>query len=67
MTEGDMSALMDEATLIKRDLSNQYFVVKRLLLEIEACYKPTKARKESMVEVPKISAPTFDGDILNWV
>ena len=67
MTEGDTSALMDDATSIKRDLSNQDFVVRQLLLEIEASYKPPEARKEPMVELPKISAPTFDGDLLNWV
>ena len=38
LTEGDTSALMDDLTSIKRDLSDQDFVVRQLLLEIEASY-----------------------------
>ena len=66
-TGGDTSALIDKVTSIKRDLSNQDFEVRRLLLEIEDGHKPSEAHKEPIIELPKISTPTFDGDILNWV
>ena len=48
-------------------MSNQDFEVRWLLLEIEGSHKPSEARKDPAVELPKISGPTFDGDILNWV
>ena len=64
---GNTSALMDNVTSIKRDVSNQDFEVRRLLLEIECGHKPAEAHKESIIELPRISTPTFDGDILNWV
>ena len=64
---GDTSALMDNVTSIKRDLSNQDFEVRRLLLEKEDGHKTSEAHKKPIVELPKISAPTFDWDILNWV
>ena len=66
-TGGDTSTLMDNVTSIKRDLSNQDFEVRRLLLENEDTRKPIEAHKEPTVELPRISAPTFDGDILNCV
>ena len=66
-TGGDTSTLMDNATSIKKHLSNQDFEVRRLFIEIEDNHKPTEAHKEPTVEFPRISAPTFDGDILNWV
>ena len=64
---GDTSALMDNITSSKRDLSKQDFKVRWLLLEIEAGHKPAEAHKEPIVELPRISAPIFDGDILNCV
>ena len=36
LPDGDNLGLMDDATLIQRELSNQDFIVRRLLLEIEA-------------------------------
>ena len=64
---GNTAALMDNFTSIKRDVSNQDFEVRRLILEIECGHKPAEAHKEPIVELPRISTPTFDGDILNWV
>ena len=52
---------MGDVTSIKRDLSNQDFEVKRLLLEIEDSHKPTRAHKEPTVESPRTSTPNFDG------
>ena len=66
LTEGDAS-LMETASSIDKDLSNQDFEVRRLLLDFEENHKPSEACMETSVELPKISAPTFDGDILNWV
>ena len=61
-----MSSLMRSATSIERDLSNQDFEVRRLLLDFEDNHKPSEVPSKATVELPKISAPTFDGDILNW-
>ena len=57
---------MDNVTSIKKDLSNQDSEVRRLLLKKDG-HKPAEAHKEPIVELPRISAPTFDVDILNWV
>ena len=58
---------METVNSIKKDLSNQDFEVRRLLLDFEDKYKPSEACMELSVEMPKIRAPTFDGGILNWV
>ena len=63
----DTSGLLDSVTTIKRDLSNQDLEVRRLLLRKEDGHKPSEARKEPIIEVHKIRAPTFEGDIINWV
>ena len=65
-TDEDAS-LMETVNSIERDLSNQDFEVRRLLLDFEEKYKPSEACLETSVQLPIISAPTFDGDILNWV
>ena len=66
LTDGDVS-FMETASSIERDLSNQDFEVWRMLLDFENNHKPSEACIETVVELPKISAPTFDVDILNWV
>ena len=66
LTDGDAS-LMKIASSIERDLSEQDFGVRKMLLDFEENHKPSEACIETAVELPKISAPTFDGDILNWV
>ena len=56
LTEGDASR-MGTATSIDKDLSNQdYFEVRRLLLDFEDNQKPSEACRETTVELPKISA-----------
>ena len=49
-------------TSIKRDLFSQNFEVRRLLFAKDD-RTPSEARKQPIVELPKISAPTFHGDI----
>ena len=66
LTEGDAS-LMETAGSIYKDLSNQVFEVRKLLLDFEDNHKPSEACMETTVELLKISAPTFDVDIFNWV
>ena len=44
LTEGDTDSLMDTAALIKKDLSNVDFEVRRLLLDFEDSHKPSEAR-----------------------
>ena len=63
----DTSPLTDKATAIENDLSNEDLEVRRLLLKIEDGHKPSETHKEPVIELPRISAPTFDGNILNWV
>ena len=46
---------------------NQDFEVRRLLRDFEENHKPSECIRELAVELPKISAPTYDRDILNWV
>ena len=66
-TGGDTSTLMDNVTSIKRDLSNQDFEVRLLLLETEDGDKPAEAYKEPIIELARISDPNYDWDILNLV
>ena len=63
----DTSPLMDKAASIKKDLANEDFEVKRLLRKVEDEHKTPVTHKEAIIELPRISAPTFDGNILNWV
>ena len=52
---------MASADSIKRDVSNQDFKVRRLLLDFEENHKLPEAVREPAVELPKTGAPTVDG------
>ena len=62
---GEDTALLTEATVIQGTLSELDFEAGRRLLVLDA-FKGSEAHLEPTVELPKISVPTFDSDVLNW-
>ena len=64
MPEED-AALLTNATTIQGNLSELDFEIVRRLYLLEDT-KKSEIPLEPTVELPKISVPTFDGDVLNW-
>ena len=62
---GEDLALLTSATVIQGALSELDFEAGQRLLILEAP-KGSEDHLEPTVELPKISVPTFDGDVLNW-
>lgn len=64
---GEDAALLTSATTIQAAVSELDFqAVRRLHLLLEKTPIESEAHLEPTVELPKISVPTFDGDVLNW-
>ena len=57
--------MLTNATVIQGALSEIDFEAGQWLLVLEAP-KGSEAHREPTVELPKISVPTFDEDVLNW-
>ena len=60
------NALLANATTIQGALSELDFEAGRRLYLLEETSKVSEAHFEPMVELPKFSVLTFDGDVLNW-
>ena len=58
-------ALMEERSKVKKVLLKVDLKVDRLLLDVESSPKVGKAEAPG-IRLPKISVPSFDGNILNW-
>ena len=60
------TALLTNATTIQAALSELDFEAGRWLYFLEETPKVSDAHLEPIVELPKFSVLTFDGDVLNW-
>ena len=63
---GEDTALLTNATAMQGALSELDFEAVRRLHLLKETPATSEAYLEPTVEVPKISVPTFDGDILSW-
>ena len=64
---GDEKALIDDVVSIKKALKEVNYKASRLIHSMEEAPKTLEVHSEPTIELLKISIPTFDGDILNWV
>ena len=63
---GEDTALLTNATAMQGALSELDFEAVRRLHLLKETPATSEAHLEPTVELPKISVPTFDGDVLNW-